>query len=140
MSRSYYEESRRELINRIEYLKNGNYVDFFRDSDAFILAMCIAYYGLTEDMMVKHDSKNGDIKTRLSTCIDKKYLKQLLDGDTGIVVRDREVNVILTDYDTNGNLSGVVKTNVSSLLKYFSHPVFERVVSSTKSSGGKKSK
>ena len=92
MSRSYYEESRRELINRIEYLKNGNYVDFFRDSDAFILAMCIAYYGLTEDMMVKHDSKNGDIKTRLSTCIDKKYLKQLLDGDTGIVVRDREVD------------------------------------------------
>ena len=51
-----------------------------------------------------------------------------------------EVNVILTDYDTNGNLSGVVKTNVSSLLKYFSHPVFERVVASTKSSGGKKSK
>lgn len=99
--------------------------------------MCIAYYGLTEDMMVKHDSKNGDIKTRL---IDKKYLKQLLDGDTGIVVRDREVDVILTDYDTNGNLSGVVKTNVSSLLKYFSHPVFERVVASTKSSGGKKSK
>ena len=76
MSRSYYEESRRELINRIMYLKNGNYVDFFRDSDSFILAMCIAYFGLTEDMMVKHDVKNGDIKTRLSTCIDKKYLKQ----------------------------------------------------------------
>ena len=92
MSRSYYEESRRELINRIMYLKNGNYVDFFRDSDSFILAMCIAYFGLTEDMMVKHDVKNGNIKTRLSTCIDKKYLKQLLDGDTGIVVRDREVD------------------------------------------------
>ena len=61
MSRSYYEESRRDFINRIEYLKDGN-------------------------------------------------------------------------------LSGVVKTNVSSLLKYFSHPVFERVVASTKSSGGKKSK
>lgn len=92
MSKSYYEESRRELINRIEYLKNGNYVDFFRDSDSFILAMCIAYFGLTEDMMVKHDVKNGDIKTRLSTCIDKKYLTDLLDGDTGIVVRDREVD------------------------------------------------
>lgn len=92
MSRSYYDASREELIKRIDYLQKCNYVDFFRDSDAFILALCIAYFGLTEDIMIQKDSKNNDIKTRLSTCIDEKYLNQLLDGDTGIDIRVREVD------------------------------------------------
>ena len=36
-----------------------------------------------------------------------------------------EVKLVLTDYDENGNLSGVVKTDLSSMIQFFGNPVFK---------------
>ena len=39
-----------------------------------------------------------------------------------------EIRLVLTDYDEKGNLSGVVQTNLESLIKFFSHKTFYNVM------------
>ena len=39
-----------------------------------------------------------------------------------------EIRLVLTDYDEDGKLSGVVQTNLDSLIKFFSHKTFYDVM------------
>ena len=39
-----------------------------------------------------------------------------------------EVLLTLTDYDENGNLSGIVKTDLTSIIKFLSHDTFYKEV------------
>lgn len=90
MSKSYYEASRDELIKRLECLSKRNYVDFFRESSEFELAISLAYFSLAEEMLVEKDSKDFNIATRLKKNIDDMYLNGLLTED--INIRDKEVD------------------------------------------------
>ena len=70
MSKSYYEVSRDELIKRLDFLNIRNYVEFFRESDEFVLAVTLAYFSLAEELLIDRDSKNFDIATRFKKHID----------------------------------------------------------------------
>lgn len=88
MSKSYYEVSRDEVIKRLESIKNGDYVEFFRASDEFALAITLAYFSLAEELLIDRDSKNSDIAKRFKKHIDDASLNGLLTND--ITIRSKE--------------------------------------------------
>lgn len=90
MSKSYYEVSRDELINRLICLRNQKFVDFFRPSDEFELAISLAYFALAEELLVERDSKDFNIATRFKKHVSDAKLRSLLTED--IDIRDKEVD------------------------------------------------
>ena len=88
MSKSYYEASRDELIKRLMSIRNHKYIDFFRQSDEFELAISLAYFALAEELLVEKDSKNMNISTRFTKHIDDSRLSSLITDD--IIIHDKE--------------------------------------------------
>lgn len=90
MSKDYYEVSRDELINRLMCLRHQKFVDFFRPSDEFELAISLAYFALAEELLVERDSKDFNIATRFKRHVSDAKLRNLLTED--INIRDKEVD------------------------------------------------
>ena len=90
MSKSYYEVSRDELINRLMCLRHQKFVDFFRPSDEFELAISLAYFALAEELLVERDSKDFNIATRFKRHVSDTRLRNLLTED--INIRDKEAD------------------------------------------------
>ena len=88
MSKSYYEVSSDELIKRLNNLRYGNIVDFFRNSDEFVLAITLAYFTLAEELLIERNSKDFNISTRFKKNISDGELNNLLTDD--INIRDKE--------------------------------------------------
>jgi hypothetical protein len=88
MSKSYYEASRDILIKKLDCLRNRRYVDFFRQSDEFELAIGLSYFALAEELLVEKDSRNLDIATRFTKHVDDSRLRSLITDD--IIIHDKE--------------------------------------------------
>ena len=88
MSKSYYEISRDELIRRLICIRNQKYIDFFRPSDEFELAISLTYFALAEELMIERNSKDNNISTRFKKHIDDSKLSSLLTDD--IIIHDKE--------------------------------------------------
>ena len=90
MSNFYYILCRDELLRRLDFLNNENYVDFFRDSDVFLMAICLAYFGLAEELLIKRYTKNDDISTRFKVLVDKARLDGLFKDTSLYDIFDKE--------------------------------------------------
>ena len=84
MDNVYYKSTKAEILKRLTYLNKGKYVDFFRESTPFMLALHITYFGLLEEILIERDSKDYDIKTRFTKHIDEEHLKKLFPEDIPI--------------------------------------------------------
>ena len=87
---TYYDVSRDILIKKLDCLRKRKYVDFFRQSDEFELAISLAYFALAEELLVEKDSKNLDIATRFTKHIDDSRLRSLITDD--IIIHDKEAD------------------------------------------------
>lgn len=90
MKKIYYNSTRVEILKRLKYLNEQKYVDFFRESTPFMLALYITYFGLAEDIMIEKDSKDYNINTRYTKYIDDKYLKKVFPSNIPIKYTKKE--------------------------------------------------
>ncbi len=91
MGRGYFFQSRNQLLKRLECFRKEDYVKFFEDSDAFRLALSLAYFGLSEELLIERDNNNPNITTRFKKHIDDDSLSGLFSKPEQITVREREV-------------------------------------------------
>jgi hypothetical protein len=73
MDKKYYNSISKDILDRLKFLNEGNYVDFFRESPYFIQSMYLTYFALAEDIMIETDTENTNINTRYKIKENRKY-------------------------------------------------------------------
>ncbi len=86
----YYNASRAEILKRLKCIQDENIVDFFEESDSFMLALYIAYFTLAEEILIERDTHNPDINTRFKSHIDMSRLDELFNDPSLIKIYDKE--------------------------------------------------
>jgi len=92
MENSYYNSTRNEILKRLQYINEKKYVDFFRESAPFMMSLYLTYFGLTEDIMIKRDSKDFNINTRFTKFVDEEYLKKIFPKEIPIEYTKKEAD------------------------------------------------
>lgn len=98
MKQVYYETINEELIKKLNYLNKGDYINFFKESDSFLVAIYLTYFSLAEDVMINRNSKNKNISTRFTKNIDDSFINSMFKNDIPINYIQREINGISNEW------------------------------------------
>ena len=90
MDKVYYNSVRAEILKKLSFLRDRNFVDFFEDSLPFSLAINLAYFGLAEDVLISTNTKDPNIATRLTKNVDQNDLANLFPVGHGIEISKKE--------------------------------------------------
>lgn len=92
MEKTYYDSINEELLNKLNYINEKKYIEFFKESPSFLVAIYLTYFSLAEDVMIERESKNNDISTRFIKHIDDSFINSILKDDIPINYIKREQN------------------------------------------------
>lgn len=90
MDKVYYNSARIEILKKLSFLRDRNFVDFFEDSLPFTLAVNLAYFGLAEDVIITRDNDDINIATRFTRNVSQNDLADLFPDGHGISIRKKE--------------------------------------------------
>ena len=98
MDKKYYNSISKDILDRLKFLNEGNYVDFFRESPYFIQSMYLTYFALAEDIMIETDTENTNINTRYKKHINDSWLNAITSNDIPINFRKKEPSGISNEW------------------------------------------
>ena len=90
MDKVYYNSARAEILKKLSFLRDRNFVDFFEESLPFSLAINLAYFGLAEEVIITRDNDDTNIVTRFTRNVDNDTLSNLFPAGHGISVTKKE--------------------------------------------------
>lgn len=92
MDKVYYNSARTEILKKLSFLRDRNFVDFFEESLPFTLAINLAYFGLAEDVIITRDNDDINIATRFTRNVSQDDLANLFPVGHGIEISKKEQN------------------------------------------------
>ena len=92
MDKVYYNSARSEILKKLSFLRDRNFVDFFEESLPFTLAINLAYFGLAEDVIITRDNDDINIATRFTRNVSQDDLANLFPVGHGIEISKKEQN------------------------------------------------
>ena len=123
MDKVYYNSARSEILKKLSFLRDRNFVDFFEESLPFTLAINLAYFGLAEDVIITRDNDDINIATRFTRNVSQDDLANLFPVGHGIEISKKEQNGNSREWFLSTLRNGIFHNSLLSNYLFLSTPL-----------------